>query len=91
MSSNKDNGRWSANRRKPLSEFYAGYATELNVEHEAAELGMLPVREKRLRRIVSNRLYPGRTQQASKRSTYALVVVNHCDVGGACTVHKESD
>src|SRR5271157_3906008 len=63
MGSNKDDGRPLAYCREPLSEFDAGHATELDVEHEAGKLRMLPVREKRFRRIVSNRLHSRRLQQ----------------------------
>jgi len=47
---------------QPPSELDARHATELNVEDEAAELGMLRVREKRFRRIVSDRLHSRRAQ-----------------------------
>ena len=56
MSSDKDDGRKPASGRELLSEFYAGHGAELDVEHKAAELGMLPVREKRFCRVISDRL-----------------------------------
>ena len=62
MSSNKDDGRTPACGREPLSEFYAGHFNKLDIEHKAAELGLLRVREKRFRRVIRNRLKSGRTQ-----------------------------
>jgi len=62
MSSNKDDGRMATCGRQSLSEFDAGYFTELDIEYKATELGMLRVRQKRFGRTISNRLKPGRTQ-----------------------------
>ena len=66
MSSNKDDGRMSARRRQPSSEFYARDFTKLDIEHQAAELGMLRVREKGFRRTISNWLKSGGTQKAAE-------------------------
>jgi len=62
MSSNKDDGRTPASGRKPLSELNAGDFTELDIEHKAAEPGMLRVREKRFRGVIRNRMKSGCTQ-----------------------------
>jgi len=80
MSRNEDDGRTLACRREMLCEFYAGHATELDVEHQAAELGMLPVREKRFRRVVGDRLKSRRTQQPTERSANVFVVINNCGI-----------
>ena len=66
MTSDKDDRCTPACGREPLSEFYAGHVTELDIEHKAAELGMLRVREKRFRRVISNRLNSRCTQQPAE-------------------------
>ena len=49
MSRNKNDRRSLTCCRESLREFYSGYVTKLDVEHQAAELGMLAVGEKCLR------------------------------------------
>jgi hypothetical protein len=40
MSGDEDDGSATARSREPLSEFDASHGTELDVEHQAAELGL---------------------------------------------------
>jgi len=46
MGGDEDDGRTAAYGGEPSREFDAGHATQLNVEHQAAELGMLGISEK---------------------------------------------
>jgi len=61
MSCNKNDGNMSAYGREPLREFYARHAAELDVKHQAAELGVLGVSEKRFCRVIGDRLKSRRT------------------------------
>ena len=56
MSGDEYDGGVVAHSREPLSELDTRYATELDVEHKAAELGMLRVGEKRFRRGIGDRV-----------------------------------
>jgi len=87
MSSNKDDGRTPTCGREPPSEFYAGDCAELNIEHKAAEPGMLRVREKRFRRAISNRLKSGRAQESTERAANAFVVINNRNISGGNAAH----
>jgi len=46
MGGDEDDGRTAAYGCEPPSELDPGHATELNVEHQAAELRMLGISEK---------------------------------------------
>jgi len=52
----------------------------MNVEHEAIEIGMLGIGEKRLGGGISYRLKLGGPQQAAQRAANALVVINDRDI-----------
>jgi len=49
VSSNEDDWRVSTFCNEPLGELDAGHGAKLDVEHQAAELRMLCIREERLR------------------------------------------
>jgi hypothetical protein len=87
MGRNKNNGGTFACRRELLREFYAGHASELDVQHQAPKLRMLPVCEKRFRRLISDCLKSRGTQQPTEGSANILVVLNNGHVGGSDTVH----
>jgi hypothetical protein len=66
VSGYENDGSVYAVSNEPLSQFDTGHGTQLDVEHQAAELRMLPVREERLRRRIRDRLKARRTQQPAE-------------------------
>jgi len=61
MSRDKYDRRLPALSKETLSEFYTRHFPEPDIEHEATELGMLGVGQKRLRRVIRDRLKSCRT------------------------------
>ena len=56
----------TAFRHEPTAQLDAGHAAELDVEHEAVELRMVLVGEKRFCRGIRDRVNPGRAQEPAE-------------------------
>ena len=63
-----------------LSQLDAGYATELDVQHEAVELRVFLIREKCFGRRIGDRLNAGRAQQPAKGLAKPFVIIDDGDV-----------
>lgn len=74
-------------RHKSLTQFKAGHALELDVEHQAIKFWSMCIREERLCRVIRDRLKVGSPKQSAHRKAQAVVIIDDRDIDVSGILH----